>query len=112
MSKNLYVGNLAGAVTEADLKSNFEQTGSVVSVSIIKDKYTGQSRGFGFIEMGTEEEAREAIKRFDNGELLGNVIKVNEAKPKPASSNGRSGGGRMGGGGRGFGPKPGRGGRF
>ncbi len=112
MGKNLYIGNLAGAVTEADLKSNFEQAGSVVSVSIIKDRYTGQSRGFGFIEMGTEEEAREAIKRFDNGELLGNVIKVNEAKPKPASSNGGSGGGRMGGGGRGFGPKPGRGGRF
>jgi cold-inducible RNA-binding protein len=110
MGKNLYIGNLAEAVTEADLKTNFEQAGSVVSVNIIKDKYTGQSRGFGFVEMKTEEEAKEAIKRFDNGELLGKNIKVNEAKPKPVSSNGRPGGPRSGGGGRGFGPpNPGRG---
>ena len=107
MSKNLYIGNLAEAVTETDLKTNFEQAGSVVSVNIIKDRYTGLSRGFGFIEMGTEEEAKEAIKRFDNGELLGNAIKVNEAKPKPDSSKGRPGGrGRV------SGPKPGRGWRF
>ena len=112
MGKNLYVGNLPEAVTEADLKSNFEQTGTVVSANIIKDRYTGKSRGFAFIEMKTEDEAKEAITRFNNGELLGNVIKVNEAKPKPASSNGRSGGGRMGGGDRGFGSKPGRGWRF
>ncbi len=108
MGKNLYIGNLAEAVTETDLKTNFEQAGSVVSVNIIKDRYTGLSRGFGFIEMGTEEEAKEAIKRFDNGELLGNAIKVNEAKPKPDSSNGRRGGLRSGGGGRGGGFKPGR----
>jgi RNA recognition motif-containing protein len=112
MGKNLYVGNLAEAVTETDLKTNFEQAGSVVSVNIIKDRFTGLSRGFGFIEMGTEEEAKEAIKRFDNGELLGNAIKVNEAKPKPDSSSGRPGGPRSGGGGRGGGPKPGRGWRF
>jgi RNA recognition motif-containing protein len=112
MGKNLYIGNLAEAVTETDLKTNFEQAGSVVSVNIIKDRYTGLSRGFGFIEMGTEEEAKEAIKRFDNGELLGNAIKVNEAKPKPDSSNRRPGGLRNGGDGRGGGPKPGRGWRF
>jgi RNA recognition motif-containing protein len=107
MGKNLYIGNLTEAVTETDLKTNFEQAGSVVSVNIIKDRYTGLSRGFGFIEMGTEEEAKEAIKRFDNGELLGNAIKVNEAKPKPDSSKGRPvGGGRVGG------PKLGRGWRF
>ncbi len=111
MGKNLYIGNLAEAVTETDLKTNFEQAGSVVSVNIIKDKYTGLSRGFGFVEMGTEEEAKEAIKRFDNGELLGNAIKVNEAKPKADSSPGRPGGLRSGGG-RGRGPKPGRGWRF
>jgi cold-inducible RNA-binding protein len=98
---------LTQAVTETDLKTNFEQAGSVVSVNIIKDRYTGLSRGFGFIEMGTEEEAKEAIKRFDNGDLLGNAIKVNEAKPKPDSSKGRPGGG-----GRVGGPKPGRGWRF
>ena len=112
MGKNLYVGNLAEAVTETDLKSNFEQAGSVVSVNIIKDRYTGLSRGFGFIEMGTEEEAKEAIKRFDNGELLGKAIKVNEAKPKPNSSNGKAGGPRNGGRGREGGPKLGRGWRF
>jgi cold-inducible RNA-binding protein len=104
MGKNLYIGNLTEAVTETDLKTNFEQAGSVVSVNIIKDRYTGISRGFGFIEMGTEEEAKEAIKRFDNGELLGNTIKVNEAKPKPDSSH-RGPGGLRGGGG----PKLGRG---
>ena len=112
MGKNLYVGNLAEAVTETDLKTNFEQAGSVVSVNIIKDRFTGLSRGFGFIEMGTEEEAKEAIKRFDNGELLGNAIKVNEAKPKPDSSNGRRSGQRTDGNGRGGGPKLGRGWRF
>ena len=105
MGRNLYVGNLAVAVTEEDLKTNFEQAGTVVSVNIIKDRYTGLSRGFGFIEMKTEEEAQQAIKRFDNGELRGNYIKVNEAKPKPDSPNGRSGGPGNGGGGRGFGPK-------
>ena len=81
MGKNLYIGNLAEAVTEEDLESNFAQAGKVVSASVIKDKYTGLGRGFGFVEMGTEEEAKEAIKRFDNGELLGKAIKVNEAKP-------------------------------
>jgi len=112
MGKNLYIGNLAESVTEADLKANFEQAGSVVSVNIIKDRYTGLSRGFGFIEMGTEEEAKEAIKRYDNGELMGNSIKVNEAKPRPDSSHGGPGGLRSGGGGQGHGPKPGRGSRF
>ena len=112
MGKNLYVGNLAAAVTEADLKANFEQAGSVVSVNIIKDKYTGQSRGFGFIEMGSEQEAKEAIRRFDNGDLLGNSIKVNEAKPKPDSSRGMQRGQRSSRGDQGFGPKLGRGWRF
>ena len=112
MGKNLYIGNLAEAVTETDLKTNFEQAGPVVSVNIIKDRYTGLSRGFGFIEMGTEEEAKEAIKRYDNGELMGNSIKVNEAKPRPDSSHGGPGGLRSGGGGQGHGPKPGRGSRF
>jgi cold-inducible RNA-binding protein len=112
MGKNLYIGNLAETVTEKDLQSNFEQAGSVVSVNIIKDKYSGVSKGFGFVEMGTEEEAKEAIKRFDNGELLGKVIKVNEAKPKTDSSRGRTDGRQNGWGGQGSGPKPGRGWRF
>ncbi len=103
MGKNLYIGNLAEAVTEQDLKTNFEQAGRVLSVNIIKDRYTGLSRGFGFVEMGTEEEAKEAIKRFDNGELLGKTIKVNEARPKPGGSRGD---------GPARGPKPGRGPRY
>lgn len=111
MGKTLYVGNLAEAVTENDLKTNFEQAGSVVSVNIIKDRFTGLSRGFGFIEMETEEAAKEAIKRFDNGELLGKVIKVNEAKPKSESSKERSGRPRNSGN-QSRGPKPGRGRRF
>ncbi len=112
MGKNLYIGNLAEAVTEEDLESNFAQAGKVVSASVIKDKYTGLGRGFGFVEMGTEEEAKEAIKRFDNGELLGKAIKVNEAKPRPDYSQGRPGELRSGGGGQGRGPKPGGGWRF
>jgi RNA recognition motif-containing protein len=104
MGKNLYIGNLAEAVTAEDLKANFAQAGTVISVNVIKDKYTGLSRGFGFVEMGTDEEAKEAIRRFDNGDLLGKTIKVNEARAKTDS--------RMGGLGtdsRGRAPKPGRG---
>jgi RNA recognition motif-containing protein len=82
MGKNIYIGNLAEAVTEEDLKANFAQAGKVISVNVIKDKYTGLSRGFGFVEMATEEEAKEAIRRFDNGDLLGKTIKVNEARAK------------------------------
>jgi cold-inducible RNA-binding protein len=104
MGKNLYIGNLAETITGEDLKANFEQAGTVISANVIKDKYTGLSRGFGFVEMGTEEEAKEAIRKFDNGDLLGKTIKVNEARAKTDS--------RMGGPGtdsRGRAPKPGRG---
>jgi len=107
MGKNLYIGNLAEAVTEEDLKANFAQAGTVISANVIRDKYTGLSRGFGFVEMGTEEEAKEAIRRFDNGDLLGRTIKVNEARPKMDS---RMGGPRRDS--RGRSPKPGRGGRY
>jgi len=107
MGKNLYVGNLAVAVTETDLETNFEQVGLVVSVNIITDRYTRLSRGFGFIEMGTEDEAKEAIRRFDNGDLLGKTIKVNEVRTK---TNSRTGGLRS----SGQGPEHrfGRGGRY
>ena len=107
MGKNLYIGNLAEAVTEEDLKANFAQVGTVISANVIKDKYTGLSRGFGFVEMGTEEEAKEAIRRFDNGDLLGKTIKVNEVRTR---TNSRTGGLRSGGQGRE--PKFGRGGRY
>jgi len=82
MNKNLYIGNLPYEVTEEDLKTNFSEVGKVHSVNIIKDKYTGLSRGFGFVEMETEKDAEEAIKKFNGGQLLGKTITVNEARPK------------------------------
>jgi len=82
MSTNLYIGNLSSKVTEADLKSNFSEAGNVVSVRIIKDKFSGQSRGFGFVEMESSEGAKEAITRFNGGQLDGQTIVVNEARPK------------------------------
>jgi len=107
MNKNLYIGNLSVKVTEEDLKANFSQVGNVTSVNIIKDRHTGLSRGFGFVEMETEEQAQEAIKRFNGGQLLGNTITVNEARPKkeergPRREGQRGGGfrGERGGGGR------------
>jgi RNA recognition motif-containing protein len=95
MNKNLYIGNLSNEVTEEDLKSNFSEVGKVVSVTIIKDKYTGLTRGFGFVEMETEKDAQEAIKKFNGGELHGKVITVNEARPK-REDGGSGQGGRQG----------------
>ena len=104
MNKNLYVGNLSVEVTEEDLRANFSAVGKVISVNIIKDKYTGLNRGFGFVEMETEKEAQEAIQKFNGGSLLGNTITVNEARPKketgPEGSRGSSFRGGRGGGGR------------
>ncbi len=113
MNKNLYVGNLSYKITDEDLKINFSEAGDVVSASIIKDKFSGQSRGFGFVEMKTEEGAAEAIKKFNGGTLDGKAITVNEARPKRefGSGNSRGGGNRGGGfnrGGRGGGNRGGR----
>jgi RNA-binding proteins (RRM domain) len=105
MNKNLYVGNLSFKVTDEDLKTNFTEAGEVASASIIKDKFTGQSKGFGFVEMKTEEGATEAIKKFNGGMLDGKAITVNEARPKKEFGAGGSrggGGGNRGGGGGGF----------
>ena len=114
MNKNLYVGNLSYKISDDDLKSNFSEAGEVVSASIIKDKFTGQSKGFGFVEMKTEEGATEAVKQFNGGMLDGKAITVNEARPKKefGAGGGSRGGGRPGGGG-GFsrGPRSG-GGRY
>ncbi len=82
MSKNLYVGNLSYAVTEEDLKKNFGEIGECIAANIVKDKYSGNSRGFGFVEMATEEEAQEAIRRLHGGELSGRKIVVQEARPR------------------------------
>jgi RNA recognition motif-containing protein len=103
MNKNLYVGNLTVNATEDVLKENFATAGTVATVTVIKDNYTKQSKGFGFVEMETEEGARKAIEMFNGGKLDGNVIVVNEAKPKREGGQrrdfGRGGGG--GGGSRG-----------
>ena len=103
MSKKLYVGNLAFQTTSQDLQELFAQAGTVESASVIEDRDTGQSKGFAFVEMSTEEEAATAIQQFNGKEVAGRALKVNEARPK----ENRSGGG---GGGRGFGGN--RGGGF
>lgn len=97
MNKNLYVGNLSYKITDDDLKTNFSEAGEVVSASVIKDKFSGQSRGFAFVEMQTEEGAAAAIEKFNGGTLDGKAISVNEARPKKEFGGG--GGGNRGGGG-------------
>ncbi|MFB0527237.1 MAG: RNA recognition motif domain-containing protein [bacterium] len=94
---NIYVGNLSRDVTEEDLRQAFEAFGKVESVNIIKDKFSGESRGFGFVEMPAKAEAQSAISDLNGKELKGRPLKVNEARPRP---QGRRGGGRRGGGGR------------
>ena len=84
MAKNLFVGSLPYSVSEDTLKDLFSQHGQVVSVNIIKDKYSGNSRGFAFVEMGTDEEAQKAMQKLDGSDLEGRNIVVKEALPKPA----------------------------
>jgi RNA recognition motif-containing protein len=98
MNKNLYVGNLSSKITDEDLKVNFAEAGEVASASVIKDKFTGQSKGFGFVEMKTEEGATQAIEKFNGGMLDGKAITVNEARPKKEFGAGGGGGNRGGGG--------------
>ncbi len=100
MAKKLYVGNLPYNTTQSDLEELFTQAGTVESVNIITDKFSGRSRGFGFVEMASDEEAQAAIRRFDGHELGGRALKVNEARPQgERSSRGRfrNGGGSRGG---------------
>jgi RNA recognition motif-containing protein len=79
---NIYVGNLSYNVTEDELKKLFSEFGEVTTVNIITDKFSGQSKGFGFVEMTNDSEAEEAIKALDGSELKGRNIKVNQAKPR------------------------------
>lgn len=79
---NIYVGNLSYEITDDEVKDLFSPHGEIASVSIIKDKHSGQSKGFGFIEMPNQAEAEEAIKALNESELKGRNIKVNQAKPK------------------------------
>jgi len=107
----LYVGNLAYQVTEDQLREAFESFGQVESVAIIKDKYSGQSKGFGFVEMPSNTEGQAAIDSLNGKDFNGRAIKVNEARPRTEGSQGRGSGRRGGGGGGGGGPRGGRGGR-
>jgi RNA recognition motif-containing protein len=100
MGKKLYVGNLDYTVNDADLQQLFAQHGSVQSAQVIQDKMTGRSKGFGFVEMATDDEAKAAIEALNGKEYSGRPLTVNEAKPRE-ERGGRGGGG--GGGGRGFG---------
>ena len=86
MSNKLYVGNLSDETTEDDLKYNFRDLGTCLSAKIIKDKYTGKSKGYAFVEMKSEEEAREVIKKCKGVELDGKKLVVSEAKP-PRTEN-------------------------
>lgn len=106
MGRKLYVGNLPFSATEQVLSDTFAQVGNVDTVKIITDRDTGRSKGFGFVEMSTDEEAQQAIDRLNGQDFEGRAMTVNEAKPMPPRENrGGGGGGRGGGGG-------GRGGRW
>ncbi|PYR98102.1 MAG: RNA-binding protein [Acidobacteria bacterium] len=100
MSKKLYVGNLSFQTTESDITAAFEQCGTVESVSIITDRDTGRSKGFGFVVMGEEAGADKAIAALNGSQLGGRTLTVNEAKPMVKRDFGGGGGSRHGGGGR------------
>ena len=102
---NIYVGNLAREVTQEDLEEAFKAFGQVTSVTIIKDKFTGEPRGFGFLEMPGKAEAQAAIAGMNGKELKGRPLNVNEAQPR--TERGGGGGGRGGSGGRGGGGRSG-----
>ena len=104
MAKKLYVGNLSYETTSDELKELFTQVGEVTEISLITDRDTGRSKGFGFIEMATETNAQEAIRRFNGHVLNDRALTVNEARPREDRSGG--GGGYSGGGYGGGGSKP------
>ena len=96
MTMKLYVGNLAFQTSSQELQTLFAQAGTVESVSLIEDRETGRSRGFGFIEMSTKEEGAAAIQQFNGKDLGGRALNVNEAKPREdrGGGGGRNGGSR------------------
>ena len=112
---NIYVGNLSHEANEDSLREAFEAFGQVESVNIIKDRFSGESRGFGFVEMPSKQEAEKAIEEMNGKDLMGRAVNVNEARPKTNRRDSRGGGGRGGygggGGGRGRGGGGGGGGR-
>jgi RNA recognition motif-containing protein len=107
---NIYVGNLARTVSEDTLRKLFESFGQVTSIRIIKDKFSGEAKGFGFVDMANADEAQKAIAQLNGAELEGQQLKVNEARPPRQFGNGgdRRGGPRgphRGGSGSGYGPR-------
>ena len=109
MGTKLYVGNLSYQTTEDELRSHFEQAGTVSSCDLILDKFTSKSRGFAFVEMGSQEDAENAVKTLSGQELDGRALVINEARPREERPP-RSGGGGYGGGGGGYGGGGGGGG--
>jgi RNA recognition motif-containing protein len=100
MGKKLYVGNLAYSVTDSTLQQIFSAHGNVQSAQVIMDRDTGRSKGFGFVEMGSDQEAQAAITALNGTEVEGRNLTVNEARPKTEGPRGGGGGGRGGYGGR------------
>jgi RNA recognition motif-containing protein len=93
---NIYVGNLSFDAGDAELQAAFEAYGEVSSARVITDKFTGKSRGFGFVEMPSSEEARAAIEALNGADMFGRELKVNEARPSTGGGGGGRGGGRGG----------------
>src|SRR5205085_12365929 len=110
MSTKLYVGNLSFRVSSDDLFEHFSQAGQVESANVVEDRETGRSRGFGFVEMSSEDEATSAIAQFNGSEYDGRNLVVNEARPRDNNGGGGGGGGRGGYGGGGGGRGGNRGG--
>jgi len=101
---NIYVGKIAYEVTDDDLRVAFAEHGEVTSAQVIVDRYSGRSRGFGFVEMANKDEAEAAIGALNGTELKGRAIVVNESRPRESRGEGGGGGGG-GGGGYGMGPR-------
>jgi RNA recognition motif-containing protein len=110
MSMKLYVGNLSFQTSSEDLQQLFGQVGTVESASVVEDRETGRSRGFGFVEMSSKEEGEAAIQKFNGQDLGGRALNVNEAKPREDRGGGGGRGGYGGGGGNRGGGGGGRGG--
>lgn len=111
MGKRLYVGNLAYSVDSSQLQELFAQHGNVVSAQVLSDRETGRSKGFGFVEMGSDEEATNAINALNGQQFNGRALTVNEARPKESFGGGRGGFGGGGGARGGYGGGYGNGGR-
>src|SRR5437660_5455991 len=107
MGKKLYVGNLSYEVSDSDLSTMFAAHGTVESAQVIMDRDTGRSKGFGFVEMKSDQEAQAAIAALNGKEMNGRALTVNEARPKTEGGRGGSGGGRGGYGGGGGGGRRG-----